>query len=175
MTKLYWHLAIAGLISFGALTISIVLAITNMYVYKNIMPVVFFAAAVGSVVNNYYRLAKLSEADKATAAQIRGSVLTLQIYVSMLIAGIFGLVMYGLCLTQLLAGELFPKFSGVSTAYSGMGAFLTEVTPATNLDIGKMLIWAFVAGFSERLIPNVLDRLASQAEALRGKPPAASS
>lgn len=55
-----------------------------------------------------------------------------------------------------------------------MSDFLTVVKPATNLDIGKMLIWAFVAGFSERLIPNVLDRLARQAEALRGEPPPSS-
>lgn len=110
MTKLYWHLALAGLISFGALTGGIVLAISEFSAYSNIMLLVFFAAAVGSVVNNYHRLAKLSEADKAVAAQIENSVLILQIYVSLLIAGILGLVMYGLCMTTLLAGQLFPKF-----------------------------------------------------------------
>jgi hypothetical protein len=171
MTKLYWHLALAGLLAFGALAVSIVLAISGAYVFVNIMPLVFFAAAVGSVVNNYHRLAKLSEVDKAVAAQIENSVFTLQIYVSLLISGILGLVMYGLCMTSLLGGELFPQFIGTEAGYQTMSSFLNEVKPKANLDIGKMLIWAFVAGFSERLIPNVLDRLARQAEALRGEPP----
>jgi hypothetical protein len=170
MTKLYWHLALAGLIAFGALTISVVLSITGWFDYENIMPVVIFAGAVGAVVNNYYRLAKLSEADKATAARLQGSVLTMQVYVSMLIAGILALVMYGLCMTGLLAGQLFPQFRGIDLDYDRMSNFLTGVKPMTNIDTGKVLIWSFIAGFSEKLIPNVLDRLASQAEALRGKP-----
>jgi hypothetical protein len=170
MTKLYWHLALAGLIAFGALTISVVLSITGWFDYENIMPVVIFAGAVGAVVNNYYRLAKLSEADKATAARLQGSVLTMQVYVSMLIAGILALVMYGLCMTGLLAGQLFPQFRGIELDYDRMSNFLTGVKPMTNIDTGKVLIWSFIAGFSEKLIPNVLDRLASQAEALRGKP-----
>jgi len=169
MTKLYWHLALAGLLSFGALAVSVILAITGWFDYKNMMPLVIFAGAVGSVVNNYYRLAKLSEADKAAAEQLESSVLTLQIYVSLLISGILGLVMYGLCMTGLLAGQLFPQFSGTDSAYRNMVSFLTDVFPTTNLDTGKVLIWSFIAGFSERLIPNVLDRLASQAEALRRK------
>ena len=170
MTKLYWHLALAGLLSFGALIVGLVLAISGMFPYKNIMPIVIFAGAVGAVVNNYYRLSKLSEADKASAARLKSSVLTMQIYVSMLISGILGLVMYGLCMTGLLAGQLFPEFTGTEKVYDSMFGFLTEVVPATNLDAGKVLIWSFIAGFSERLIPNVLDRLASQAAALRGQP-----
>lgn len=170
MTRLYWHLALAGLISFGALTVSVVLSIGGWFDYENIMPVVIFAGAVGAVVNNYYRLARLSEADKATAARLRSSVLTMQVYVSMLIAGILALVMYGLCMTGLLAGQLFPQFRGVELDYDRMSNFLTGVKPMTNIDTGKVLIWSFIAGFSEKLIPNVLDRLASQAEALRGKP-----
>jgi hypothetical protein len=170
VTKLYWHLALAGLLSFGALIVGLVLAISGMFPYKNIMPIVIFAGAVGAVVNNYYRLSKLSEADKASAARLKSSVLTMQIYVSMLISGILGLVMYGLCMTGLLAGQLFPQFSGTDKVYDSMFGFLTEVVPATNLDAGKVLIWSFIAGFSERLIPNVLDRLASQAAALRSQP-----
>jgi hypothetical protein len=168
MTKLYWHLAVAGLLAFGSLTFAVLLAITKVFEYSNVMPLVLCSGAVGAVVNNYYRLSKLSEADKLAVAGLQSSVLTMQIYVSLLIAAILGLVLYGLCMTGLLAGQLFPQFTGTEKPYGGMLGFLSDVVPATNLDTGKVLIWSFIAGFSERMIPNVLDRLASQAEALRG-------
>ena len=73
-------------------------------------------------------------------------------------------------MTGLLGGELFPHFSSTDDAFETMSLFLTKVKPLTNLDTGKVLIWSFVAGFSEKLIPNVLDRLANEAAALRGQP-----
>ena len=86
MTKLYWHLALTGIIAFGSLATALLAARFGMY--SDVVIVVFLAGAVGAVVNNYYRLAKLSAADKAAAAQVDGKVLALQMYVSPLIAGI---------------------------------------------------------------------------------------
>ena len=77
-------------------------------------------------------------------------------------------VMYGLCLSGLLQGALFPKFTQTGTAYTGVGTFLNTIGPETNLDTAKALIWAFIAGFSERFIPNILDRLVAQAEKPKG-------
>jgi len=167
MTKLYWHLALTGVILFGGL-VTVLLA-ARFGQYSDVVIVVFLAGAVGAVVNNYYRLAKLSAADKAAAAQVDGKVLALQIYVSPLIAGILAFVMYGLCLSGLLAGALFPQFTNTELPYKGLSDLLTTLAPKTNIDTAKAILWAFIAGFSERLIPNVLDRLVAKAEALKGE------
>ena len=37
--------------------------------------------------------------------------------------------------------------------------FASCTGPATGTDFGKLLVWAFLAGFAERLVPDLLDRL----------------
>lgn len=86
-------------------------------------------------------------------------------YVSLFLSGILGFVAYGLFMSGLLQGELFPKFSdNIDEPYVDLYKFLVSVQPAENSDAAKVIVWAFVAGFSERFIPNVLDSLVSKSE-----------
>ena len=165
LTKLYWHLAVSGIIAFGSCAIAMFAA--RMGAYSDIMLLVFCAGSVGAVINNYYRLAKLSEVDKVAIEALDGTVFTMQIYVSVLISGVLGLVMYGLFLSGLLQGDLFPKFKNTAQDIENIFTLLHVVIPSQNIDTAKAIVWAFIAGFSERLVPNVLDRLINQASALR--------
>ena len=85
----------------------------------------------------------------------------------MLVAGVLGFVIYGLFLSGLLQGDLFPKFKSADAEFTRISVLLETVTPNQNVDTAKAIVWAFIAGFSERLVPNVLDRLVNQASALR--------
>lgn len=165
LTTLYWHLAVSGIVAFGGCVAAIIAARTGFY--SDILLLVFCAGSVGAVINNYYRLAKLSEVDKVALEALDGAVFTMQIYVSVLISGVLALVMYGLFLSGLLQGDLFPKFKNTAQDFESIFRLLRSVIPNQNIDSAKAIVWAFIAGFSERLVPNVLDRLINQAEALR--------
>jgi hypothetical protein len=42
-------------------------------------------------------------------------------------------------------------------------AFVKRTGPKTGLDFAMLLVWAFIAGFAERFVPDTIDRLISQA------------
>jgi hypothetical protein len=161
--RLYVHLALTALLAFGGFTLVFISARLDNGI--DIGALVFVAGSVGAVVNNYYRLAKIS-ADQTTAqaSRVNSVVIIMQFYVSFLISGALGVVMYILCLSNFLDGALFPDFESATNVYSGIGALLQDVRPATNLDAAKAILWAFLAGFSERFIPNILDRFVIQAQ-----------
>lgn len=164
MNRQYVWLTGTALVAFGGFT-GVLIAARND-IHTDVMMAVFFAGSVGAVVNNYYRLAKLSTSAEKLQTELERSSIIIQIAVSPFLSGIIGFVAYGLFLSGLLQGELFPKFTCLEGGYQGIGDLLEHVAPASNLDAAKALMWSFVAGFSERFVPNVLDSLVLKAERL---------
>jgi hypothetical protein len=46
--------------------------------------------------------------------------------------------------------------------------FLLATVPATSADFAKLMVWSFVAGFAERLVPDTLSRFVEQGTANSG-------
>ncbi len=162
MERQYLHLSATAFVAFGGLLAVLVFA--KFQLYANIMTAVFFAGSVGAVVNNYFRLSRIATHSEAVEADLQRNSVTVQLYVSLFLSGILGFVAYGLFLSGLLQGELFPKFSNLDCKYSSLKELLTSVAPEKNGDAAKALFWAFIAGFSERFIPNILDSIVAKAE-----------
>jgi len=163
MEKLYKNLIITAVIAFGGLMLVLIAA--RLELYTNIMMMVFFAGSIGAVVNNYYRLSRLSKDKDIKPEYLDRPFSILQMYVSLFLSGILGFVAYGLFMSGLLQGELFPTFSiTIDNDYKNLYDFLVSVQPKTNADAAKTIVWAFISGFSERFIPNVLDTLVSKTE-----------
>jgi len=162
MKRQYINLAICALLSFGGLSIVLISTVYGKDSY--LLLVIFFAGSIGSVINNYFRLSKISLNPEAVRNEIDKPVVTIQMYVSLFISGVLGFVAYGLFLSGMLQGEMFPTFMELDEEYSTLKDLLEEVAPKQNIDAAKAIIWAFIAGFSERFIPNVLDTLVAKAE-----------
>lgn len=155
MTRLYWHLLAGAVIAFGSL--AAVLFLARFGLYGEVMTLIFCSGAVGGVVNNYFRLAKLTEVEGDQKAS--SPLMITQMYVTIVIAGILAIVVYGLFLSGLVQGSLFPEFENTTQSYGGLTEMLLGLAPRTNLDAAKAILWGFIAGFSERFVPNIIDSI----------------
>ncbi|MEY4749279.1 MAG: hypothetical protein RIQ60_1493 [Pseudomonadota bacterium] len=162
----YFHACIPPLVIFFLLAQGLWFAPDDLH-----MPLtfaVFLTGAGGGVISTYFRL-------KDVAPTVVSGSAILQIYISPLISGLLGWICYAFFLTEMLRGPLFPEFTGQKEPYTALGSVF-KIVPISTLDAAKALLWAFVAGFSEKLIPNILDKLASSAQldpSLNGRNPAA--
>jgi hypothetical protein len=46
--------------------------------------------------------------------------------------------------------------------YDTFQKFAPGANPATNQDAAKAIVWAFIAGFSEGLVPNFIDKIVKE-------------
>ena len=89
-------------------------------------------------------------------------------FVALISGAVFAGLLYLMFIGQLVQGSLFPGINystpqsqteEVTTLFPKVSAFLASFGPATVADIGKLLVWSFIAGFAERFVPDALDRL----------------
>jgi hypothetical protein len=81
--------------------------------------------------------------------------------------GIFALVLYLAFLSNIVESPLFPHFASPPFSQplpstQDIASFFAKTYPATGADLTKLLFWSFVAGFSERFVPQILDTVQSR-------------
>lgn len=87
---------------------------------------------------------------------------------SMVAAPILGVIFSLLLLLcfqgGLVKGAVFPNLEVIpNTAFdTPFLQFLFGTVKAANEDFAKLLVWSFIAGFSERLMPDMIDRLVAK-------------
>ena len=64
--------------------------------------------------------------------------------------GLFATVLYFILVAGFLKGDLFPE--------------LPAGIPQGGVNWAKLVIWAFLSGFAERLVPDTLDRLVNEVQ-----------
>lgn len=124
-----------------------------------ITSLVFCAGTLGAVANNYKRFLQIPSSDARAPGLLDSRLVTVQIYLSPLIGGVFAVVLYAVFMSGILGGVLFPSFPNVDEKYTDVTTFLTTTQPERNLDAAKALLWSFLAGFSEKFVPNILDKV----------------
>lgn len=91
-----------------------------------------------------------------------------QILIIPVFGGVFSLVLYCLFLSGIISGSLFPVFyipkppNSVPDTVFIIDIF-TKTYPLTGQDLAKLLFWSFIAGFSERFVPQIISNVASKA------------
>lgn len=114
---------------------------------------------LGGFVSIQQRLNKLDNKDLELLSENMFQILLIPIY-----GGIFACILYLVFLAQIMNGPLFPAFTyieydGTSDLFVWVRRILTETHPSTTQDFAKLFLWSFVAGFSERFVPQVLSNM----------------
>jgi len=120
------------------------------------------SGALGGAISTYIRVKSLPLMDKEQS--IIKVLAICQIYITPIVAGIFGFLLYLLFASGIVTGALFPEFSGLEAPFETAQSMIDVVRTKTNLDSIKALVWAFIAGFSERMVPNILDKIVKESE-----------
>lgn len=78
------------------------------------------------------------------------------------VVGMIGAVMvYLVFAAGLLKGDLFPEFHCAMGQCSDFHGFVSYWSPKDAAANAKAIVWGFIAGFSERFVPDILNRLGS--------------
>lgn len=138
----------------------VALVLANSERYSSLITMVFMAGTIGGVANNYRRLYLLPADVRALQDHAAQRVLIIQLYLSPWIGGVFAVALYGVFAAGVVQGALFPDFQTADDPFQTAYTFADQLVPATNGDAAKSLLWAFIAGFAEYLLPNFIDKLA---------------
>jgi hypothetical protein len=85
------------------------------------------------------------------------------LWLSPMLGAIFALVLTVMFVGGFLKGSVFPDFySPKLNEGITFFDFVWYTLPKSGEDYGKLFVWAFLAGFAERLVPDSLDRLGSK-------------
>lgn len=119
----------------------------------------FMCGIIGGFVSIQQRIKTVSDEELVLLTQSWFQVLLIPIF-----GGVFALVLYCIFLSGMISGNLFPLFyipepqnATPDTAF--MIDILTKTYPMTGQDLAKFLFWSFVAGFSERFVPQIISNV----------------
>lgn len=137
----------------------------------SIFPLVILAGTLGAF---FSALLRLYEIKNLPAVLYEGGLhlngLSLFIYAltPALIGAIAAAILYLIFLSGLLQGTPFPQIgcAGGEGQCSSLSALLGTYGPKGSADFAKAILWGFVAGFAERLVPDLLENFA-QSDALK--------
>ena len=133
-----------------------------------IVLIVFAAGLIGGFLSIQQRLPKARLEELQELAQSWPSILLIPVT-----GGIFAVLLHILFISNLLAGKFFPIYMipnfVVDNPFSNFQNFLVLTFPASGEDTAKLFFWAFVAGFSERLVPQIITGSTSNFEGAVGK------
>jgi hypothetical protein len=143
--------------------------LANSFDYGGVWGLVFTAGAIGGVLSLQRRLQSLPRHGESLSDLVELSG-RMTVKFSPIIGGIFAIVLFLLFASGLVQGDLFPQVAS-RDGVANFVAFIGKVPPTSVIDWGKLLVWSFIAGFAERLVPDTLDNLIARSEQGKNKNP----
>jgi hypothetical protein len=120
---------------------------------------VFASGLVGGFVSIQQRLPKIALNELRELSNSWLSILLIPLN-----GGIFAVILMLMFISGIIEGTLFPVYpESMVIEHQDLDDLVTKFTnwlqttfPKTGADIAKLLFWSFVAGFSERFVPQII-------------------
>lgn len=124
----------------------------------------FGTGLVGGFVSIQQRLRKFGNEELDLLSKSWFQIILIPVY-----GGIFAVVLYLCFLSKIVEGPLFPHFASPPFAEpvpttEDVRNFFSQTYPSSGGDLAKLLFWSFVAGFSERFVPQIISRAETKDE-----------
>ena len=141
-----------------SLVLTAILFLVAFYFHR--FPVSWFCfecGIIGGFVSIQQRLKTVGDEELEYLGQSWTAILVIPVF-----GGVFSLVLYLLFLSGMVDSALFPdfvirKFEGSPIpTIDDLRRFFVETYPASGEDFAKLAFWSFVAGFSERFVPQII-------------------
>ena len=137
-----------------------------------VLPLVVLMGVLGAFFSALTRIYKVDEAGTAlispTVVGLPDWHLFMYSFVPPLIGAIAAAVLYLLFISKLVEGALFPKLDCLPKHdCDTIQGLMHYYFPVEAADYGNTMVWSFIAGFSERLVPNLLQSMVTK----QGKEP----
>ena len=132
-----------------------------------VLVLVVLLGILGAFFSALTRLYKVDEAGAAlispTVEHLGGRYLLMYSFVPPVIGAIAAVVLYLIFIGKFLTGVLFPEIGCVAgKECATIQDLMHNYLPVHAEDYGKALVWSFIAGFSERLVPDLLQSLVAK-------------
>lgn len=132
-----------------------------------LLPLIIGAGILGALFSALTRLYNVDHAGAAlitpTIKALGGGYILMYSLVPPLIGAIAAVVLYLVFVAKFLSGGLFPAISCVEGKdCKDVLELMRNYWPTNPDDYGKALVWSFIAGFSERLVPDILQSLVTK-------------
>ena len=147
-------------------------ALVGSYFIAQLQPPMLLLIMLSGMLGAFFSaLTRLYSADQISialispiAAKLNGWHLLMYSFIPLMVGAIASVVLYWGFVSGLVEGGIFPKMAckdseGSKIDCKTLVEVLYQYGPKDAADYGKALIWAFVAGFSERFVPDLLQSL----------------
>ncbi len=130
------------------------------------LPSVLVCGVIGGFVSLQRRLKDLTLQDLELLANSK-----VYLMLAPMVGGVLAMVLYLIFLAGLLRGDMFPEFVSTATdKTSGFPTIFEQYGKHGFRDYAKLLVWAFIAGYSEKFVTNVLGRFEGSAVKTNSEP-----
>jgi hypothetical protein len=123
---------------------------------------VIFAGALGATFSAQRRIQTAGASRSTLISLMQSGSTRLSVQIAPIIGALSACVLALLFGSGLISGAVFPKVAVIHASQEAV-PLLLPLNSANDVPFAMLLVWSFVAGFAERLIPDALDRLAAQA------------